>query len=830
MPLLLIAALAVSLTLSTRLAAQELVPASPKVLYPVLIVDGQSGSDFQTFDIPEAFEGKLELYVEGGDGGSATYEAFFNTATGAGGPGAWAHSVFRVGSQPGQIPPGSQVRFIIGRLGLSVSGPPSGREDHQAGGGGGGTAVYMKPPGLLDIESNWQLLIGAGGGGGGGAGPADLAGIALDADGRYGRYSSDGFGDVNDGGDGNGGGGSVGPGTQPGDGGIYLGAVLGGGGGEGGAGTSGGGGGTLFSGGGAGGERANPLSTSSGGGSGSRAGGAGWGGGGEGGGNARGGGGGGGGLSGGGGGGIIGGGGGGGSFISPDFSPTGSFIIARGPRSEDRVLSNGLAVYSIEPNYTVSPVDIYKPRFAGTQNVQISVAGDGAAPWTAIADDPWLSVNIASGTGSANVQISFDEYTDPGSRTGSVTVAGYQVFVTQVGVPIVTNAGDDLFNLAGSLRGVIAEAAPGDTIVFDPSLSGATIFLSSSIPGQLVIDKDLEIDATALEDGLTIDANSSGLFGSRVMTINNGAIVSLNGLTLTGGFLGGGFSSGGAISLEQQSQLVLSQCVLTGNSAGFGGAISNSDGVVIAINSTFYGNSATVSGGAIANIGSGAFSWVLLSTVVGNDAGTSGGGLSSPSAGLRLQNSIVAGNASPSGPDVLGAVEGSTSLIGDPAGATGLGVGLTGYLTGDPRLAPFADWSGPSSFMPPLPGSPVVDAAGPTPQATDQRGAPRPLGLADLGSVELFGFPQPPEIDTDGDLIDDRLEPLYPQFTLGVDDSDLDSDGDGALDWDELAQATDPDDAADFPVPEPGFFMQLVIGSAFLLSAPGLRGRRQKRL
>jgi hypothetical protein len=75
-------------------------------------------------------------------------------------------------------------------------------------------------------------------------------------------------------------------------------------------------------------------------------------------------------------------------------------------------------------------------------------------------------------------------------------------------------------------------------------------------------------------------------------------------------------------------------------------------------------------------------------------------------------------------------------------------------------------------------------------------------------------------------MIDDRLEPAYPQFTLGVDDSDLDSDGDSVLDWNELAQATDPDDATDFPVPEPGFFAQLVIGSAFLLGLLGLRRHR----
>src|SRR5436309_17430 len=42
----------------------------------------------------------------------------------------------------------------------------------------------------------------------------------------------------------------------------------------------------------------------------------------------------------------------------------------------------------------------------------------------------------------------------------------------------------------GSLRGEIAAAQSGDTIVFDPSLNGQTITLMT---GELVIDKSLDI-------------------------------------------------------------------------------------------------------------------------------------------------------------------------------------------------------------------------------------------------------------------------------------------------------------------------------------------------
>jgi hypothetical protein len=230
-----------------------------------------------------------------------------------------------------------------------------------------------------------------------------------------------------------------------------------------------------------------------------------------------------------------------------------------------------------------------------------------------------------------------------------------------------------------------------------------------------------------------------------VSSINIDSYVTLIGLTLTGGYyqlspfpgLQGGaiFVDGGVLTLRQ--------CALTGNSADYGGAIHNKDGVLFAVNSTFYGNSATVDGGAIRNEGLGAFSWLVSSTLSGNSAGGSGGGVFNPAGGLRIQNSIVAGNtAAVGGADIAGAVMGTSSLIGDPAGATGLGTSLTSYWTGDPRLAPFADWSGPSASMPPLPGSPVIDVADSSVvNPIDQRGAPRPSVLADLGSVELFGFP-----------------------------------------------------------------------------------------
>jgi len=78
-----------------------------------------------------------------------------------------------------------------------------------------------------------------------------------------------------------------------------------------------------------------------------------------------------------------------------------------------------------------------------------------------------------------------------------------------------------------------------DIILFDPSLValGATITLDNNL-GHLQLEQTVTIDATALPNGITIDANS----GSRVFYINNPGPdendiynITLAGLTITGG-------------------------------------------------------------------------------------------------------------------------------------------------------------------------------------------------------------------------------------------------------------------------------------------------------
>jgi len=93
---------------------------------------------------------------------------------------------------------------------------------------------------------------------------------------------------------------------------------------------------------------------------------------------------------------------------------------------------------------------------------------------------------------------------------------------------VVLNAGD---SGPGSLRQTITDAISGETIIFTNTLAGQTIILTS---GQLLVDEDLTIDASALTGGIAIDGNGPAMT-NRVMEITYSATLVLNSLTITNG-------------------------------------------------------------------------------------------------------------------------------------------------------------------------------------------------------------------------------------------------------------------------------------------------------
>ncbi len=106
---------------------------------------------------------------------------------------------------------------------------------------------------------------------------------------------------------------------------------------------------------------------------------------------------------------------------------------------------------------------------------------------------------------------------------------------TLLSIWTVTNPAD---SGDGSLRAAIAAGQSGDQIVFDTSLKGQAITLTS---GQLAITQSLDIEGPGA-DKLAVSGNHA----SRIFAVSGGVTVIIAGLTISDGMVVGG-DGGGAI-------------------------------------------------------------------------------------------------------------------------------------------------------------------------------------------------------------------------------------------------------------------------------------------
>lgn len=322
---------------------------------------------------------------------------------------------------------------------------------------------------------------------------------------------------------------------------------------------------------------------------------------------------------------------------------------------------------------------------------------------------------------------------------------------------VVTSAADD--GGPGTLRSVLASAVSGDTVTFTNALSGQTIVLTS---GQIVLDKNLTIDGSALPGGIAINANNA----SRIFQSASGTTNVLLNLMLTGGNGVGALESGDGGGIYNEGSLALTACTVSGNSGGGGGGIfsQNPTSRLTLTNCTLAGNTAEF-GGALLLRNSSTVALVHC-TVSGNTGtGGSGGVVLESSATLALENTIVAGNPDNIGGEDIGGCGGTLTRSGGniigaqpfcyaavaPIGAPNangdyVGTSVSPVLA---LLAPLARYGGPTPTLPPLAGSPAIDGCISGVGLTiDQRGSLRPLGaFADIGAVEGVFNPNFPLIN-----------------------------------------------------------------------------------
>lgn len=240
-------------------------------------------------------------------------------------------------------------------------------------------------------------------------------------------------------------------------------------------------------------------------------------------------------------------------------------------------------------------------------------------------------------------------------------------------VLLVTNTNDAG---PGSLRGVIASAAPGDQIDFAPSVTGVITLTS----GQLVIDKPLVINGPgaamlavsgnnasrvisvttggnvtlaglALQNGFSAGQNGGGIYNAGVLTLTHAAVVSnVTSITFPGSAPGGGIFNAGTITLISS--------MVSGNAAGSGGALYTEGLAVISATRMLSNSVFGAGGGGIFNRGS---LTMTDSQVLGNIAVDGAGGGIYNMERMRIEASLIAGNVS-DGPGGGGAIRNGGQL------------------------------------------------------------------------------------------------------------------------------------------------------------------------
>jgi fibronectin-binding autotransporter adhesin len=281
----------------------------------------------------------------------------------------------------------------------------------------------------------------------------------------------------------------------------------------------------------------------------------------------------------------------------------------------------------------------------------------------------------------------------------------------------------------GSLRGEIAAAQSGDTIVFDTSLQGQTITLTRGYLDPVSLD----IEGLGA-DQLAIRGNPyAGVFG-----IGRGGTGTIAGLTITGGF---------GCSVSNDGTLTLNNCNVSDNQHGQG--ISNS-GTLTLNNCNVSGNYIVDSnGGGIWNVGTATLN---NSAVWDNDAVEAEGKGIFNAGALTLNNSTVTDNwgigtvnysaltlnnsTAADGIYNQGTLNASNTIIqslgGNPVASGSYNL-ITGF--GGARLDWLRNNGGPTLTMALLPGSPALNAGDP-----GQLGVPDQRDVVRAGGVNIGAY------------------------------------------------------------------------------------------
>jgi CSLREA domain-containing protein len=220
---------------------------------------------------------------------------------------------------------------------------------------------------------------------------------------------------------------------------------------------------------------------------------------------------------------------------------------------------------------------------------------------------------------------------------------------------------DGTCNADCSLREAVAaaNAAPGDdTITFDATVFATPqiINLTGVLPN---IATNMTIDGIATPDRITVRRDTGGNY--RVFNVTSGVTATIDGLTISNGFVGAIVVGGGGIL--NNGTLTLTNSIVSDNevSSSRGGGVYNANtGTLIVTDSTITNNRVSGGdGGGILNAGT---LTITDSTLSGNTAGGDGGGIHNQGV-LTITNTAFSENTGGDGGGIANFSTGSMTVI-----------------------------------------------------------------------------------------------------------------------------------------------------------------------
>ncbi len=391
----------------------------------------------------------------------------------------------------------------------------------------------------------------------------------------------------------------------------------------------------------------------------------------------------------------------------------------------------------------------------------VTVIGPGAANLTINGNNQSRIFDVNDGNDAVNINVEIDGLTLTG---GKADTGGAIYSKENLSLDFVAITGNTTFDSGGGID--VNVDNKGRLAIQNSTISGNSAGVSGG-----GIDTYFQFGGTATVQNSTISGNISGYLGGGIWTrVQYNGTATIQNSTIAGNSA----HVGGGIFVEEgpDGTTNIQSCTIAGNSATYGGGIGIT-GTTNIQNCTIAGNSAADRGGGLWMSEWDSGTTIENSTITGNiaDNGSNangGGGGIYAGVGITVTaaSTIIAGNSDPShtGPDVVGPITLSHSLIGDATGSglTEASVGspdANGNLIGgpihgvlDPKLGPLANNGGPTQTCALLAGSPAIDrGSNPAGLAYDQRGTgyPRVLGAqADMGAYESTASATVPTVTT----------------------------------------------------------------------------------